>query len=204
MKKLVAYSSVSHMGFVMLGTFVFNEQGLAGAIFQMISHGITTGALFLLVGVIYEQTHDREIAHMGGLNARIPRYAAMFGLFTFASIGLPGLSGFVGEFLVILGAFRYNGFVAAAAMVVVIISAVYMLWMFQRVFFTVPSDWMRRWWPSLRDMNRTEWIALSPLAVLAVVLGVYPGPVLDMISVPVDRIVEAVNGAGMTGFGPLW
>ena len=204
LKKLVAYSSVSHMGFVMLGTFVFNEQGLAGAIFQMISHGITTGALFLLVGVIYEQTHDREIAHMGGLNARIPRYAAMFGLFTFASIGLPGLSGFVGEFLVILGAFRYNGFVAAAAMVVVIISAVYMLWMFQRVFFTVPSDWMRRWWPSLRDMNRTEWIALAPLAVLAVVLGVYPGPVLDMISVPVDRIVEAVNGAGLTGFGPLW
>jgi NADH-quinone oxidoreductase subunit M len=204
LKKLVAYSSVSHMGFVMLGTFVFNEQGLAGAIFQMISHGITTGALFLLVGVIYEQTHDREIAHMGGLNARIPRYAAMFGLFTFASIGLPGLSGFVGEFLVILGAFRYNGFVAAAAMVVVIISAVYMLWMFQRVFFTVPSDWMRRWWPSLRDMNRTEWIALAPLAVLAVVLGVYPGPVLDMISVPVDRIVEAVSGAGMTGFGPLW
>ncbi|MBA2264565.1 MAG: NADH-quinone oxidoreductase subunit M [Chloroflexi bacterium] len=204
LKKLVAYSSVSHMGFVMLGTFVFNEQGLQGAIYQMISHGITTGALFLLVGVIYEQTHDRQIAHMGGLNARVPRYAAMFGLFTFASIGLPGLSGFVGEFLVILGAFRYNGLVAAAAMVVVIISAVYMLWMFQRVFFSVPSDWMRKWWPSLRDMNRTEWIALAPLAVLAVVLGVYPGPVLDMISVPVDRIIEAVNGAGLTGFGPLW
>ena len=204
LKKLVAYSSVSHMGFVMLGTFVFNEQGLQGAIYQMISHGITTGALFLLVGVIYEQTHYRQIAHMGGLNARVPRYAAMFGLFTFASIGLPGLSGFVGEFLVILGAFRYNGLVAAAAMVVVIISAVYMLWMFQRVFFSVPSDWMRKWWPSLRDMNRTEWIALAPLAVLAVVLGVYPGPVLDMISVPVDRIIEAVNGAGLTGFGPLW
>ncbi len=109
MKKLVAYSSVSHMGFVMLGTFVFNQQGLSGAVFQMISHGITTGALFLLVGVIYEQTHDREIAHMGGLNARLPRYAAMFGLFTFASIGLPGLSGFVGEFLVIIGAFSFNG-----------------------------------------------------------------------------------------------
>jgi NADH:ubiquinone oxidoreductase subunit 4 (subunit M) len=99
MKKLVAYSSVSHMGFVMLGAFVFNEQGLQGAIYQMISHGITTGALFLLVGVIYEQTHDRQIAHMGGLNARVPGFAAMFGLFTFASIGLPGLSGFVGEFL---------------------------------------------------------------------------------------------------------
>lgn len=204
MKKLVAYSSVSHMGFVMLGAFVFNEQGLQGAIFQMISHGITTGALFLLVGVIYEQTHDRQIAHMGGLNARLPRYAAMFGLFTFASIGLPGLSGFVGEFLVILGAFRYNGWVAAAAMIVVIISAVYMLWMFQRAFFTVPSDWMRRHWPRLRDMSRGEWVALAPLVVLTVVLGVYPGPVLEMISAPVERIIEAVNGAGMTGFGPLW
>jgi len=204
MKKLVAYSSVSHMGFVMLGAFVFNQQGLQGAIFQMISHGINTGALFLLVGVIYEQTHDRQIAHMGGLNARVPRYAAMFALFTFASIGLPGLSGFVGEFLVLLGAFRYNGFVAAAAMVVVIISAVYMLWMFQRAFFAVPSDWMRRSWTRLRDMDRGEWIALAPLAVLTVALGVYPGPVLEMISSPVERIVEAVDGAGLTGFGPLW
>jgi NADH-quinone oxidoreductase subunit M len=204
MKKLVAYSSVSHMGFVMLGTFVFNEQGLQGAVFQMISHGITTGALFLLVGVIYEQTHDREIAHMGGLNARLPAYAAMFGLFTFASIGLPGLSGFIGEFLVIIGAFRYSGWVAAAAMVVVIISAVYMLWMYQRAFFTVPSDWMRRFWPSLRDLSRGEWLSLAPLVILVVALGVYPGPVLDMIAGPVDRIIEYVNGAGLTSFGPLW
>jgi NADH-quinone oxidoreductase subunit M len=204
MKKLVAYSSVSHMGFVMLGAFVFNVQGMQGAIFQMISHGITTGALFLLVGVIYEQTHDREIAHMGGLNARLPAYAAMFGLFTFASIGLPGLSGFIGEFLVVLGAFSYNGWVAAIAMFVVILSAVYMLWMFQRAFFTVPSDWMRRIWPSLRDMSRGEWVSLAPLVVLVVLLGVYPGPILDMIEVPVDRIIDAVNGAGLTGLGPLW
>ena len=204
LKKLIAYSSVSHMGFVMLGAFVFNEQGLQGAVFQMVSHGVTTGALFLLVGIIYEQTHDRQIAHMGGLNARLPHYAAMFGLFTFASIGLPGLSGFVGEFLVVLGAFRYNGFVAAATMLVVIASAVYMLWMFQRVFFTVPSDWMRRWWPGLRDMSRNEWLALAPLIFLVVALGVYPGPVLELIAAPVDRIIEAVNGAGLTGFGPLW
>ena len=170
----------------------------------MVSHGITTGALFLLVGIIYEQTHDREIAHMGGLNARLPAYAAIFGLFTFASIGLPGLSGFVGEFLVVLGAFAYNGWVAAVAMVAVILGAVYMLWMFQRAFFTVPSDWMRRFWPSLRDMSRGEWVSLAPLIVLVVLLGVYPGPVLEMIEVPVDRIVEAVNGAGLTGFGPLW
>jgi NADH-quinone oxidoreductase subunit M len=204
MKKLVAYSSVSHMGFVMLGAFVFNEQGLQGAIYQMISHGVTTGALFLLVGVIYEQTHDRQIAHMGGLNARVPGFAAMFGLFTFASIGLPGLSGFVGEFLVILGAFRYHALVAAVAMVVVIISAVYMLWMFQRAFFTVPSDWMQRYWPKLRDMNRSEWIALSPLIFLVVALGVYPAPVLEMLAAPVDRIIQAVTDTGMTGLGPLW
>jgi NADH-quinone oxidoreductase subunit M len=203
LKKLVAYSSVSHMGFVMLGAFVFNEQGLQGAAYTMISHGITTGALFLLVGIIYDQTHDRQIAHMGGLGARLPHYAAIFGLFTFASIGLPGLSGFIGEFLVILGAFRYNGFVAAATMLVVIASAVYMLWMFQRVFFTVPSDWMRRSWPGLRDMSRNEWIALAPLVVLVVALGVYPGPVLEFLAAPVERIIDSVNGAGV-GLGPLW
>jgi NADH-quinone oxidoreductase subunit M len=205
LKKLIAYSSVSHMGFVMLGMFVFNDQGLQGAVFQMVSHGITTGALFLLVGVIYEQTHDRAIAHMGGLNARLPRYAALFGLFTFASIGLPGLSGFIGEFLVVLGAFQYNGWVAAATMLVVIFSAVYMLWMFQRVFFTVPSDWMRRWWPSLQDMNRTEWLAIAPLIVLVVALGVYPAPVLDAIGEPVRRIIEGVSGSGgLTSLGLPW
>jgi NADH-quinone oxidoreductase subunit M len=204
LKKLIAYSSVSHMGFVMLGAFVFNQQGLQGSIYQMLSHGVTTGALFLLVGILYEQTHDREIAHMGGLNARLPAYAAMFGLFTFASIGLPGLSGFIGEFLVILGTFQYNGLVAGATMVVVVFSAVYMLWMLQRVFFTVPSDWMRQHWSRLRDMSTGEWWALAPLIVLVVAMGVYPGPILELISAPVERIVEAVNGAGMTGLGPLW
>jgi NADH-quinone oxidoreductase subunit M len=204
LKKLIAYSSVSHMGFVMLGAFVFNQQGLQGSIYQMLSHGVTTGALFLLVGILYEQTHDREIAHMGGLNARLPYYASMFGLFTFASIGLPGLSGFIGEFLVILGTFQYNGLVAGATMGVVVFSAVYMLWMLQRVFFTVPSDWMRQHWSRLRDMSRGEWWALAPLIVLVVAMGVYPGPILELISAPVERIVEAVNGAGMTGLGPLW
>jgi NADH-quinone oxidoreductase subunit M len=142
---------------------------------------------------------------MGGLNARLPRYAALFGLFTFASIGLPGLSGFIGEFLVVLGAFQYNGWVAAATMLVVIFSAVYMLWMFQRVFFTVPSDWMRRWWPSLQDMNRTEWLAIAPLIVLVVALGVYPAPVLDAIGEPVRRIIEGVSGSGgLTSLGLPW
>jgi NADH-quinone oxidoreductase subunit M len=205
LKKLIAYSSVSHMGFVMLGVFVFNTQGLQGAVFQMISHGVTTGALFLLVGVIYERTHDRQIAHMGGLNARLPRYAAIFGLFTFASIGLPGLSGFIGEFLVVLGAFQYSGWVAAATMLVVIISAVYMLWMFQRVFFAVPSDWMRRAWPALTDMSRNEWLALAPLILLVVGLGVLPGPVLDAIAAPVQRILDVVNASpGLTSWSLPW
>jgi NADH-quinone oxidoreductase subunit M len=205
LKKLIAYSSVSHMGFVMLGVFVFNTQGLQGAVFQMISHGVTTGALFLLVGVIYERTHDRQIAHMGGLNSRLPHYAAIFGLFTFASIGLPGLSGFIGEFLVVLGAFQYSGWVAAATMLVVIISAVYMLWMFQRVFFAVPSDWMRRFWPTLTDMSRNEWLSLAPLILLVVGLGVLPGPVLDAISPPVQRILDAVNASpGLTSFSLPW
>ena len=151
-------------------------QGLQGAIFQMVSHGVTTGALFLLVGVIYERTHDRQIAHMGGLNARLPAYAAMFGLFTFASIGLPGLSGFVGEFLVMLGAFQYSGWVAAFAMLVVIASAVYMLWMFQRAFFAVPSDWMRRAWDGLHDMTRIEWLSLAPLVILVFARASSPSP----------------------------
>jgi NADH-quinone oxidoreductase subunit M len=205
LKKLIAYSSVSHMGFVMLGVFVFNMQGLQGAVFQMVSHGIVTGALFLLVGVIYERTHDRAIAHMGGLNGKLPQYAAIFGLFTFASIGLPGLSGFIGEFLVLLGTFRFNGYVAAATTFVVILSAVYMLWMFQRVFFTVPSDWMRRFWPTLTDMNRNEWLALAPLIVLVVALGVFPGVVLNLTDAPVQRIIDAVNGAGgLTGLSLPW
>ena len=197
LKKLIAYSSVSHMGFVMLGIFVMNEQGLQGAIFEMVSHGITTGALFLLVGVIYERTHDRMIAHMGGLNARLPRYAALFGLFTFASIGLPGLSGFIGEFLVMLGAFRYNGWVGALAMVAIIFSAVYMLWMFQRVFFHVPSDWMKRWWPRLSDLTRNEWIAVAPLVVLVVVLGLFPGLVLGYTEGPVAAIIERMSDAAV-------
>ncbi len=205
LKKLVAYSSVSHMGFVILGIFVFNMQGIQGAIYQMLAHGVVTGALFLLVGVIYERTHDREIAHMGGLNARLPHYAGIFGLFVFASIGLPGLAGFVGEFLVLLGTFRYNGLVAGVTMFIVIASAVYMLWMFQRMFFTVPSDWMRRFWPALTDLTRVEWLALAPLIVLVVLMGVYPGPILHAVSEPAQRILDAVNGsAGLTSWQLPW
>src|SRR5829696_7292126 len=135
LKKLIAYSSVSHMGFVTLGIFVFQEQALDGAILQMVNHGLITGALFLLVGVIYERTHDRTIAKMGGLSALTPAYAAVFGFFMFASAGLPGLSGFVGEFLVFVGSFAYSPIVAGVSTLVMIFAAGYLLWMFQRMFF---------------------------------------------------------------------
>jgi NADH-quinone oxidoreductase subunit M len=189
----------------MLGMFVFNMQGIQGAVYQMLAHGVTTGGLFLLVGVIYERTHDRQIAHLGGLNGRMPHYAAIFGLFTFASIGLPGLCGFIGEFLVLLGTFQYNGIVAGITTLIVIASAVYMLWMFQRMFFTVPSGWMRRFWPTLKDLSRNEWLALAPLMILVILLGVYPVPILDAISEPAQRILDALNGSGgLTSLSLPW
>ena len=142
LKRLVAYSSVSHMGFVTLGIFVFTEQGLQGAVLQMINHGLITGALFLLVGVIYERTHDRTIAKMGGLSARTPVYAAIFGFFVFASAGLPGLSGFVGEFLVLVGTFAANPYAAAIATFVMILAAGYLLYMYGRIVFGEVSDFL--------------------------------------------------------------
>src|SRR4029078_10952464 len=143
LKVRVAYSSVSHMGFVTLGIFVFQEQGLQGAILQMINHGLITGALFLLVGVIYERTHDRTIAKMGGLGSAMPVYAAAFGFFAFASVGLPGLSGFVGEFLTLIGAFQVSYAAAAIATFVMIFAAGYLLWMFQRVAFGDLSEFLK-------------------------------------------------------------
>ena len=144
LKRLVAYSSVSHMGFVTLGIFVFTEQGMQGAILQMINHGLITGALFLLVGVIYERTHDRTIAKMGGLAARTPVYAAVFGFFVFASAGLPGLSGFVGEFLVLVGTFEVSPAAAAVATFVMILAAGYLLFMYGRIVFGEVSDFLAR------------------------------------------------------------
>ena len=135
LKKLIAYSSVSHMGFVTLGLFVFQEQAAQGAVLQMVNHGIITGALFLCVGVIYERTHDRTLARMGGLGARTPVYAALFGFFMLASVGLPGLAGFVGEFLVFTGTFAVSPVAAAIATLVMVFGAVYLLWMYQRVAF---------------------------------------------------------------------
>ncbi len=189
LKKLIAYSSVSHMGFVTLGIFVFQEQGLQGAILQMINHGLITGALFLLVGVIYERTHDRAIARMGGLSSRTPVYAATFGFFAFASAGLPGLSGFVGEFLVFVGSFAYSPWVAGAATFVMIFAAGYLLWMFQRMFFGELSDFFREHIGHLTDLRPIEAMTLVPLGTLVVVFGLFPGLLLTFVQGTVTSVM---------------
>ena len=174
LKRLVAYSSVSHMGFVTLGLFVFTEQGVQGAILQMINHGLITGGLFLLVGVIYERTHDRTIAKMGGLAARMPVYAAVFGFFVFASAGLPGLSGFVGEFLTLVGTFEVSPLAAAIAAFVMVLAAGYLLYMYGRIVFGEVSDFLAGLGDHLTDMTPIEILTLVPLATLIVVFGIQP------------------------------
>jgi NADH-quinone oxidoreductase subunit M len=203
LKKLVAYSSVSHMGFVTLGIFVFQEQALDGAILQMVNHGLITGALFLLVGVIYERTHDRTIAKMGGLAALTPIYAATLGFFVFASAGLPGLSGFVGEFLTLVGAFVVNPWVAAVAAFVMILGAVYLLWMFQRVVLGEPSAFLLGLKHHLSDMTPTEILTLAPLAALVVVFGLFPGILLDLVELPVAGALDAADAGSAIAVDPL-
>jgi NADH-quinone oxidoreductase subunit M len=193
LKKLVAYSSVSHMGFVTLGIFVFQEQGMQGAILQMINHGLITGALFLLVGVIYERTHDRTIAKMGGLAARTPVYAAIFGFFVFASGGLPGLSGFVGEFLVLVGTFVANPYAAAVATFVMILAAAYLLFMYQRVVFGEVSDFLAGLGDHLTDITPVEILTLAPLGALVVIFGIQPGLLLNMFGGTVSTTLDAVR-----------
>jgi NADH-quinone oxidoreductase subunit M len=204
LKKLVAYSSVSHMGFVTLGIFVFQGQALDGAILQMINHGVITGALFLLVGVIYERTHDRTIAKMGGLAALTPVYAAVLGFFVFASAGLPALSGFVGEFLTLVGTFVSNPWVAAVATFVMILAAVYLLWMYQRVVLNEPSPFLLGLGHHLSDMTPTEILTLAPLGALVVIFGLFPGILLDLIQAPVASALAAVNAGAAIVVDPLW
>jgi NADH-quinone oxidoreductase subunit M len=181
LKKLVAYSSVSHMGFVTLGIFIFHPVALQGAVLQMVNHGLVTGALFLCVGVIYERTHDRQIANMGGLAGATPLYATALGFFTLASLGLPGLAEFVGEFLVLVGTFAVNPLVAGIAALVLILSAVYLLYMYQRVVFGDVSPFLRGLGEHLTDIAPAELLTLAPLAILTVVFGVIPGLVLILL-----------------------
>ncbi len=202
LKKLVAYSSVSHMGFVTLGIFIFQPQGMQGAILQMINHGIITGALFLCVGVIYERTHDRTIDKMGGLAAPTPVYATIFGFFMLASLGLPGLSGFVGEFLVFLGTFAYSPIAAAVAVTVMILSAAYMMFMYQRIVFGELSDFLKGLGHHLTDMTRMELLTLTPLVALTVIFGVAPGILLDLIEVPVADVLAQFGTAPSVGNAP--
>ncbi|TME82559.1 MAG: NADH-quinone oxidoreductase subunit M [Chloroflexi bacterium] len=195
LKKLVAYSSVSHMGFVTLGIFIFQQQGLYGAILQMVNHGLITGALFLLVGVIYERTHDRTIAKMSGLSGRTPVYAATFGFFMLASVGLPGLSGFVGEFLVLVGSFAYAPAVAGVATITMIFTAGYLLWMYQRLFFGEMSAFLHEIGSHLTDMRPVETLTLVPLATLVVVFGLFPGLVLHLVDGTVTSVLNSLGRA---------
>jgi NADH-quinone oxidoreductase subunit M len=192
LKKLVAYSSVSHLGFVMLGLFALNIQGIQGGIYQMVSHGLSTGALFLLVGVLYDRRHTRMIADFGGLWHQMPVFSVMFLIVTFASIGLPGLNGFIGEFLILLGAFSVTPGWTAAAATGIILGAIYMLWMFRRVFFgpiTHPEN------QKLADLNRRELLILAPVVALIIIMGIYPQPFLSRMKPSVDVSLHRILGS---------
>jgi NADH-quinone oxidoreductase subunit M len=192
MKKLIAYSSVAHMGFVTMGIFTMTRQGIDGALFQMMSHGLVSGALFLCVGVVYDRMHTREIAAYGGLVSRMPLYAFTFMLFTMANVGLPGTSGFVGEFLVLLGTFQNNTWVAFFATTGVILSACYALWLYRRVVFgkLEKSSLMH-----IADMTPRELATLAPLVVLTIFFGVYPAPLLDVFGASVENLMKTVQTA---------
>jgi NADH-quinone oxidoreductase subunit M len=192
MKKLIAYSSVAHMGFVTAGIFAANQQGLDGAIFQMISHGFISGALFLCVGVIYDRMHTRDIDAYGGLVNRMPAYALVFMLFTMANVGLPGTSGFVGEFLTLMGMFQANTWVAAVATTGVILSAAYALWLYRRV---VMGDLIKESLKSISDMTTRERWIFAPLIVMTILLGVYPALVTDIISPSVANLLGGYETA---------
>jgi NADH-quinone oxidoreductase subunit M len=199
MKKLIAYSSVAHMGYVTMGIFTLNTQGVQGAVFQMFSHGLVSGALFLCVGVVYDRLHTRDIAAYGGLVNRMPVYATLFLIFTLANIGLPGTSGFIGEFLTLTGAFEVNTWVAALAALGVILSSTYALWLFRRVVWGALTK------PALKamvDLTPREIAILAPLLVLVIFFGVYPAPVLDACAASVEAIIRnyhaAISAGGQT------
>ena len=190
MKKLIAYSSVAHMGFVTLGIFTMTTEGIEGSIFQMISHGIISAALFLCVGVVYERMHTREISKYGGIVSVMPRYAVVFMVFTLGSLGLPGTTGFIGEFLILLGTFKVNFVVATIASLGVILGAAYMLWLYRRVVFgEITNTEVNK----LVDLNKSEMIILSVLAIVSIFFGFYPDPLLSTTSTSVDNLINLFN-----------
>jgi NADH-quinone oxidoreductase subunit M len=192
MKKLIAYSSVAHMGFVTMGLFSMTPQGVQGAIFQMVSHGLVSGALFLCVGVVYDRMHTRDIAAYGGLVQRMPRYAVAFMVFTLANVGLPGTSGFIGEFLTTIGTFPVNTWVAFFATTGIILSAAYALYLYRRIIFGVIEK------PNLMtiaDLSTREIAILAPLVILTIFYGVHPQPVIDASAASVDALIKGFDQA---------
>jgi len=190
LKKLIAYSSVSHMGFVTLGIFMLNAQGIEGAIMQMVNHGITTGALFLCVGAIYERTHSRQITDNVGLASLMPRYVTVLVIFSLSSLGLPGTNSFVGEFLVLAGTFFWSKWIATIASLGIILAAAYLLWMLQRVAFGVPNP---AHVSQLHDLNLREMVTMVPLVVLVFWIGLYPNPLLVNMHASVNGLIERVD-----------
>jgi NADH-quinone oxidoreductase subunit M len=187
MKKLIAYSSVAHMGFVTMGIFTLTHQGVEGGIFQMLSHGVVSGALFLCVGVVYDRMHTREIAAYGGLVNRMPLYAACFMVFTLANVGLPGTSGFIGEFLTMLGAYAYNSWIAIFAATGVILSAAYALYLYRRVIF---GALVKPALQTIQDLTVREFAILAPLVVITIALGIYPKSVFDVTTPSVAKLIS--------------
>ena len=190
MKKLIAYSSVAHMGFVTLGIFTITQQGLEGSIYQMISHGLVSAALFLSVGVLYERSHTRLINNYGGLVSIMPKYAIIFMIFTLGAVGLPGTSGFVGEFLILMGAFKKSFLVATIASLGVILAAAYMLWLYKRVIFGIVHNQKLK---KLKDLSKTEFFILSSLTFPIVFFGFYPEPLLNTTEVSIKDLIEMYN-----------
>ena len=191
MKKLIAYSSVAHMGFVTLGIFTFTHQGLEGSIFQMISHGLVSAALFLSVGVVYDRMKTREIKNFRGLVNIMPKYAIMFMIFTLGALGLPGTSGFIGEFLILMGTFKKSFLAATIASVGVILGAAYMLWLYKRIIFGELLSTIKK--EVMPDLKRDEIFILSTLAILIILLGFYPEPIIKTYAVSIDNFVEVYN-----------
>jgi NADH-quinone oxidoreductase subunit M len=190
MKKLIAYSSVAHMGYVTLGIFTFNEQGLQGSIIQMVSHGLVSAALFLCVGVVYDRVHSRMIRDYGGLVSIMPKYALLMMIFTLGAVGLPGTSGFVGEFLILMGAFKVNVLVATIASLGVILAAAYMLWLYKRVIF---GKLVNEKLFKISDVNKHEVFILATLAVPSIFFGFYPDPLINTIQVSLNDIIDIYN-----------
>ena len=198
MKKLIAYSSIAHMGFVTIGMFSLKQQGVEGSVFQMLSHGIVSGALFLCVGVVYDRLHTREIARYGGLVQNMPRYAVVFMLMMLASVGLPGTSGFVGEFLILVGAFQDNTWVALLATIGIILGAAYMLWLYRRVVF---GKITREDVKGMLDLSPREIAIFAPLVLVVLWMGIYPASFLNVISVSVEALIQNYQTALTDGVG---